>query len=146
MLKGIPAAIPPELMKILMEMGHGDEIVLSDANFPSSSCAKRLVRCDGIGIVELLDALMIFFPLDYAVEEPVCIMSVTPVNSYKPEIWESYRACIEKYDKNTSFEFIDRFLFYERAKAAYAIVATGERARFANIILKKGIVSEDTKW
>ena len=142
MLKGIPAEISPELMKILMEMGHGDEIVFSDANFPASSCAKRLVRCDGIGIVQLLEAVLGFFPLDYAVDKPVCVMSVPPTVSYQPEIWESYRACIEKYDKRTSFEAIDRFEFYERAKAAYAIVATGERARFANIILKKGIISE----
>lgn len=142
MLKGIPAVISPELMKILMEMGHGDEIVFGDANFPAAACAKRLVRCDGIGIVELLEAILGFFPLDYAVDQPVCIVNVPPGISYKPEILDSYRACIGKYDKRTSFEGIDRFEFYERSKSAYVIVATGERARFANIILKKGIVSE----
>ena len=144
MLKGIPAVISPELMKILMEMGHGDEIVFSDANFPASSHAKRLVRCDGIGIIQLLDAILGFFPLDYAVDQPVCIMNVPPSVSYKPEIWDSYRACIGKYDKRTSFEGVDRFEFYERSKAAYAVVVTGERTRFANIILKKGIISEQT--
>ena len=142
MLKGIPAVISPELMKILMEMGHGDEIVLSDANFPASACAKRLLRCDGTGIVELLGAILAFFPLDYAVEQPVCVMDVPPGVPYKPEILESYRALIGKYDKRTSFEAVGRFEFYERAKTSYAIVATGERARFANIILKKGIISE----
>jgi len=143
MLKGIPPVISPELIKILMEMGHGDEIVLADGNFPAASCANRLVRCDGHGIPVLLDAVLRLFPLDYAVENPVALMAVTPGNPYKPDIWDEYVSTIKKYEKtNNGIEYMERFSFYERAKKAYAIVATGERARFANMILKKGIISE----
>ncbi len=144
MLKGIPSIISPNLMKVLMEMGHGDEIVFADRNFPASSTAKKLIRCDGHGIPEILDAVMNFFPLDYAVKHPVALMAVTPGNPYKPVIWEDYFCCIKKYHEDFSeFEYIERFEFYERAKKAYTVVATGEKARFANVILKKGIVVEE---
>lgn len=143
MLKGIPSILSPELVKILLEMGHGDEIVLGDGNFPAASIAQRLVRCDGHTITELLDAVLKFFPLDYASNYKVTLMAVTPGNSYKPTIWEEYFSLIKKYEKNfTEFDFVPRFDFYEKAKKAYAVVATSEKARFANIILKKGIVEE----
>lgn len=141
MLKGIPAILSPELFKILLEMGHGDEIVLANGNFPAASCAHRLVRCDGLEISAVLDAVLKFFPLDTFVKSPVSLMAVASGDAVKPVIWENYRRIIQKYDERaTDFEFIERFEFYERAKNAYAVVATGEAARYANIILKKGIV------
>lgn len=140
MLKGIPAIISPELIKILMEMGHGDEIVLADGNFPAASNAKNLVRCDGHGVCELLEAVLKFFPLDAFVEKPVSLMEIVAGDDYDPVIWDKYQNIVDKYQDNVSFEYIERFAFYERAKKAYAIVATGEKALYANIILKKGVI------
>jgi L-fucose mutarotase len=141
MLKGIPSILSPELLKILMEMGHGDELVLGDGNFPSATCAKQLVRSDGHGVSELLDAILKFFPLDQFVKVPVALMAVVPGDSTQPTIWEEYRKIIQKHEPQfTEFDFVERFAFYVRAKNAYAIVATGESALYANIILKKGVV------
>ena len=141
MLKGIPNIISPELLKILMEMGHGDEIVIADGNFPAASIAKRLIRCDGNGVPKLLEAVLKLFPLDVYVDNPAVLMAVVSVDGTKPTIWEEYRKIIkasgEKFD---DFEHVERFAFYERAKEAYAVVATGEKARYANIILKKGVI------
>ena len=141
MLKGIPSIISPELMKILMEMGHGDEIVLADGNFPAASNAQRLVRCDGHGVPELLDAVLKFFPLDSYVDHAVALMAVVTGDNTKPTIWDSYQKIIKKSGLECKdFELIDRFDFYERARNAYAIVATSEQSLYANIILKKGVI------
>ncbi len=141
MLKGIPTIISPGLMKVLMEMGHGDAIVIADGNFPAASCAKRLVRCDGHGVPAVLDAILRFFPLDAYVERPVGLMSVVPGDTVVPTIWEEYRRIVKKYDANfKDFESIERFAFYERAKNAFAVVATSETETYANIILQKGVV------
>jgi L-fucose mutarotase len=141
MLRNIPTIICPELMKTLMEMGHGDEIVLADGNFPAASVAKRLVRCDGHGIPELLEAVLKFFPLDIYVERPVALMAVVPGDPVKPTIWEEYRKIVKASgEKFSNFEFVERFAFYERAKSAYAVVATSEKALYANVILKKGVL------
>jgi L-fucose mutarotase len=141
MLKGISPLISPELLKILMEMGHGDEIVIADGNFPAASIAQHLVRADGLGCSALLDAILQLFPLDTYVEKPVGLMQVVPTDPYKPIIWEEYRSIVAKHDPNfKDFEYIERFAFYERAKKAYAVLATGEMALYANIILKKGVV------
>lgn len=143
MLKGIPSILSPELLKILMEMGHGDEIVIADGNFPGAAIAQRLVRLDGHGVNEILDAVMKFFPLDTYTETPVGLMAVVPGDDVKPTIWEDYKSTISKYEpENCKIEFIERFDFYERAKKAYAVVATGETAIYANIILRKGVVAE----
>lgn len=143
MLKGIPSILSPEMLKILMEMGHGDEIILADGNFPAASNAQRLVRCDGHGIPELLDAILRFFPLDTFVQKPISLMAVVPGDNYKPEIWEEYKKVIREYEERAAdFEYIERFQFYQTAKNAYAIIATSEAARYANIILKKGIIGE----
>lgn len=143
MLKGIPAIIPPELLKILMEMGHGDELVISDGNFPAASIAQRLVRCDGHGIPEILDAVLKFYPLDPYVEAPTMLMQVVPGDPVETPIWDIYKDIVKKHEPNNNkFENIERFAFYERAKKAYAVVATGEKALYANIILKKGVVVE----
>ncbi|NMP37711.1 MAG: fucose isomerase [Clostridiales bacterium] len=141
MLKGIPSIISPELLKILDEMGHGDEIVIGDGNFPAASNAKRLVRCDGHGVPELLDAILKLFPLDPYVESPVMLMQVTPGDNVVPVIWDEYKAIVAKQG-DWKFSEIERFDFYERAKTAYAIIATGESALYANVILKKGVVTD----
>ncbi len=141
MLKQIPAILSPDLLKLLMEMGHGDELVLADGNFPAAAVARRLVRLDGHGIPELLQAILKFFPLDRYVEQPVALMAVVPGDPVRPDIWEHYRRLVqESGEPFTGFEFVERFAFYERAKTAYAVVATGETAQYANIILKKGVV------
>lgn len=141
MLKNIPSILSPKLLRILMEMGHGDEIVLADGNFPAASVAQRLVRCDGHGIPELLEAVLRLFPLDSYVEQPVALMSVVPGDRTKPTIWKRYRALIAASNEPFSdFEFVERFAFYERARRAYAVVATSEAALYANIILKKGVI------
>jgi L-fucose mutarotase len=142
MLKNIPNILPPELLKILMEMGHGDEIVIADGNFPAASHAQRLVRCDGHGAPQLLDAILQFFPLDTFVKQPVALMAVVPGDHYSPDIWPAYKKIIQKHEPRfAGFELMERFAFYERAKKSYAIVATGELARYANLILKKGLLS-----
>ena len=141
MLKNVPLILSPELMKILMEMGHGDEIVLADGNFPAASVARRLVRCDGHGVPELLEAVLKFLPLDAYVDRPVALMAVVPGDKTKPTIWEQYRTIIKASgEKFSDFEFIERFAFYERSQRAYAVVATSEKALYANIIMKKGVL------
>ena len=140
MLKNIPSILSPELLKILMEMGHSDEIVIGDGNFPAASNAKRLIRCDGHGVPELLDAILQLFPLDTYVDSSVMLMQVTPGDDVDPVIWKDYRKIVDKHQENVKFEEIERFAFYERARDAYAIVATGESALYANVILKKGVV------
>ncbi len=141
MLKNIPKILSPELIKTLMEMGHGDEIVIADGNFPAETFGRRVVRCDGHGAAELLDAVMQLFPLDTYTEKPVMLMEVVKGDPVVPTIWDDYKEIINKYEpENCKIEMIERFAFYERAKKAYAVVATGEEAIYANIILKKGVV------
>jgi L-fucose mutarotase len=143
MLNGIPSILSPELLKIMMEMGHGDELVIADGNFPSASIAQRLVRSDGNMVPELLEAVLKFFPLDPYVDHPVALMQVVPGDTYKPTIWKTYKGIVLKSNNtNKSIENIERFAFYERAKKAYAVVATSETALYANVILKKGVVKE----
>jgi L-fucose mutarotase len=141
MLKHIPKILSPDLMKILLEMGHSDEIVIADGNFPANTCAKRLIRCDGHGVVEVLSAILKFFPLDSYSEHSVSLMQVVPGDTIKPTIWEEYKSIVKKLEPiGSEFEFVERFEFYARAKNAYAVVATSEAALYANIILKKGVV------
>lgn len=140
MLKGINPVLSPELVKVLMEMGHGDEIVISDGNFPGASMAQRLVRADGHGGAEIVDAILTHFPLDTYSEYQVALMEVVPGDPYVPEIWEDYKKIIFKHDPDAKIEHMERFAYYERAKKAYAVVQTGEMAKYANVILKKGVV------
>ena len=139
MLKGISPILSPELLKILMEMGHGDEIVIGDGNFPAASIAQRLVRLDGHGVNEILDAILQLMPLDTYVDAPVALMDNGDPAS-PPPIWADYRATVDATEDKRPFELVERFAFYERAKKAYAVIATGETAIYANIILKKGVV------
>jgi L-fucose mutarotase len=141
MLKGISPVISPELIKILMEMGHGDELIIADGNFPAASVAQHLVRADGLDVPPLLEAILQVFPLDQYVEKPVSLMAVVPGDPYQPVIWEEYRSIIERHETGfKDFEFVERFAFYERAKKAYAVLASSEKALYANLILKKGVV------
>lgn len=139
MLKNISPIISPELLKILMEMGHGDEIVIGDGNFPAASIAQRLVRLDGHGVNEIVDAILRLMPLDTYVDAPVALMdNGDPANT--PPIWEDYKKTVNAIEGDKEFELVERFDFYDRAKKAYCVVATGETAIYANIILKKGVV------
>jgi L-fucose mutarotase len=144
MLKQIPDILSPELLKVLMEMGHGDELVIADGNFPAASIAQKLIRLDGHNVPEVLEAILKFFPLDIYVKNPVGLMAVVPGDTVKPVIWEEYRKIILNSKEHfNDFEHIERFAFYERAKKAYAVIATSESALYANIILKKGVVVQD---
>lgn len=143
MLKTIPTILSPDLLKTLMEMGHGDEIVIADGNFPAASIAQRLVRADGHGVPEVLEAILKLFPLDIYVEKPVALMQKVPGDTVETPIWEEYRNILKASgEKFEDFDSVERFAFYERARKAYAVVATGESALYANIILKKGVVKE----
>jgi L-fucose mutarotase len=141
MLKGIPGILTPDLLKTLMEMGHGDEIVIADGNFPRLGHPSRVVRLDGHGIPEILDAILQFMPLDTYVDHPAALMAVTPGDPYLPEIWDKYREIGQKHEKDGLRESsIPRFEFYDRAVKSYAVVTTSEASLYANIILKKGVV------
>lgn len=139
MLKGISKIISPELLKLLCEMGHGDEIVIADGNFPAAANAKRLVRADGIGGVEMLDAVLSLIPLDTYAEENFMLMQTTQGDP-TPTIWDEYFKVANAKDDNVRVGNLERFAFYERAKNAFAVIATGEGAVYANIILKKGVI------
>lgn len=142
MLKGISPLLSPELLKVLAAMGHGDEIVIGDGNFPADSMGKRCVRCDGHSVPELLDAILQLFPLDDFVAEPVTLMEVVPgsLPEGEPPIWNDFRQIIEKHEPGTKIGFCERFAFYERSRKAYATIQTGEKALYACVILKKGVV------
>lgn len=144
MLKGIPKILSPELLKILCEMGHSDRLVIADGNFPSESMGKnaKVIRCDGHGVPELLEAILTVFPLDKYVEAPVSLMQVMPGDNVETPIWDKYKEIISKYDERgeKAIGQTERFAFYDEAKTAYAIIATGESALYANIMLQKGVV------
>lgn len=146
MLKGIPQILSPELLKVLCEMGHSDRIVISDGNFPAESMGKNavVIRCDGHGVPELLDAILKLFPLDTYVEQPVSLMEVMPGDQVETPIWDTYKEIVANYDERgeKAIGTIERFAFYEEAKKAYAIIATSEKALYANIMLQKGVVTE----
>jgi L-fucose mutarotase len=141
MLIGVSNLISPELLKVLMEMGHGDEIVIADGNFPAASHAQRLVRADGHAVPDLLDAILRLFPLDTYVDKPVALMQVVPGDQTETPIWNTFADIIQNRSKlSEPFEYVERFEFYERSKRAYAILSTGESALYANLILKKGVI------
>ncbi|KHD84339.1 RbsD/FucU family protein [Heyndrickxia ginsengihumi] len=141
MLKHIPAILSPEILKVLMEMGHGDELVLADGNFPSASHANILARADGLSIPVLLEAILKFFPLDTYSNEAVTLMKVSPGDDDRPKIWKTYEEILEQSGaENKRIKLEERFSFYEHSKNSYAVIATGEESLYANIILKKGVV------
>lgn len=147
MLKGIPSILSPELLKVLCEMGHSDRLVISDGNFPSESMGKDavVIRMDGHGVPEILDAILKVFPLDTYVEKPVNLMEVMPGDPVETPIWDVYKDIVAKYDERGAEAVgnIERFAFYEEAKKVYCIIATSEAALYANIMLQKGVVVDE---
>lgn len=143
MLKGIPNILSPELLCALDQMGHGDELVIADGNFPCHSVGKDsiVIRADGHGVPEILDAILQVLPLDTYTEKPVGLMEVVKGDNVETPIWSEYKKILNKHEPNHhDIEYIERFAFYERAKGAYLIISTGETALYANILLKKGVV------
>jgi L-fucose mutarotase len=141
MLIGIAPCISPELLSVLFRMGHGDEIVLGDAFFPGDSFNKRVIRADGIRIPELLDGILALINLDSYVASPVAMMQPSKGDALDLAVEAAYRAAIDRHWPATpAIERVERFAFYERAKAAFAVVMTGETSTYGNIILKKGVI------
>lgn len=139
MLKGLPKLISPELLKILCEMGHGDELVIADANFPSVTNGQRVVRADGISGTAMLEAILQLIPLDTYAPENMMLMQ-TSNGDPTPTIWAEYEKIANNLDSNVREAQIERYAFYERARKAFVVIATGEEAIYANIILKKGVI------
>lgn len=139
MLKGLPKLISPELLKILCEMGHGDELVIADANFPSVTNGQRVVRADGISGTAMLEAILQLIPLDTYAAENMMLMQ-TSNGDPTPTIWAEYEKIANNLDSNVREAQIERYAFYERARKAFVVIATGEEAIYANIILKKGVI------
>ena len=146
MLKGIPSILSPELLKVLCEMGHSDRLVIADGNYPTESMGKNCItiRMDGHGVPEILDAILQVFPLDTYVEKPVNLMQLMPndVGRVATPIWDTYKEIVAKYDDRGADAVgnIDRFDFYDESKDVYCIIATGETAIYANVMLQKGVV------
>ena len=143
MLIGVPRIIPPELLSILCQMGHGDEITFGDANFPGHSCCKTVVHMDGASIPEILEAVLRLIPLDTYSEHPVSLMRVAAGDTTKTPVWDTYKEIVSRYDPRGAdcFEEIERFDFYDKVRrGSFAVVMSGETATYANIILKKGVI------
>lgn len=144
MLKGVPKIISPELLKVLCEMGHGDRIVLADGNFPCESMGKNavVIRADSIGVSELLKAILQLFPLDASIEKPMTLMEVSAGDDVETPIWDEFKEIVAANDDRgaDAFKEIGRFDFYDETRSSYCIVATGEEALYANVMLQKGVV------
>lgn len=145
MLKGISRYLSPELLAILHQMGHGDEIILADAHFPGHSIGPRVVRADGITVKELLGGILPLFELDsYA--SPLMMMEVVPGDTLDPAVESDYMETVRRYNKEAPSPVrIERHAFYQRAKSAFAIVMTGEVRKYGNLILKKGVTPLELK-
>ena len=141
MLKNLDPLLTPDLLQVLRAMGHGDEVVLVDANYPAESAGPQVVRLDGIETTRVLDAVLSVMPLDDFVPEACWRMEVVGAAGSEEPIFEEFRAIIAKRE-GAKFKLasLERFAFYERARGCFAVVATGERRLYGNIILKKGIV------
>ena len=144
MLKGIPKILSPELLKVLCEMGHGDRLVIADGNFPSASVGKNaiVIRADGHGGAEMLEAILTLFPLDPYVEKSVKLMQVIPGDPVETPIWDEYAEIVERVGgcRRDVIGEVERMAFYEEARSAYAVIATSEGALYANIMLQKGVI------
>ena len=141
MLKGLSPILSPDLLQVLRSMGHGDEIVVVDANFPADSMAQRLVRLDGLPVTAVTDAILSVMPLDDFVPEAAWRMEVVGDPTAEQPIFAEFRELLARHEGNGfKLAALERFAFYERAQEAYAIVATGETRLYGNIILKKGVV------
>ena len=144
MLKGISPILSPQLLKVLCEMGHSDTIVIADGNFPAETMGKNgiVIRMDGHGVPEILEAILQVFPLDQYVEKPVSLMERVLGENADVSIWKTYEKMIEKEESRGAsvIQKLERFAFYEEAKKAYAVIATSETSQYANVILQKGCV------
>ena len=139
MLRNIPGCISPDLMHALMSMGHGDEIVLADADFPAATYSRRLLRADGLELAPLLEAILPLFPLDGFVDNPVATMDWRAWSQQEPPTYQTFRNILRRHDEQfADLALVERHAFYERAARAYAVVVTGEPD--GNLILKKGPV------
>lgn len=147
MLKGIPAILSPDLLKALCEMGHSDNLVIADGNFPSETIGKnsKVIRMDGHDVPEILEAILKVFPLDSYTDKPVKLMEKVKGDIVETPIWSVFEDIVSKYDDRGKevVGFTERFQFYEDAKKAYLIIATSEKALYANIMLQKGVVIEN---
>src|SRR5579859_7700315 len=140
MLIGISPLISPELLHVLYVMGHGDEIILADAHFPGETMGQRVVRADGLRIADLLDAILPLFALDSYIETPLIMMAAVPGDMLDPQVEISYREAVDRHWPATpAIQRLERFAFYERTRQAFAVVMTGETAKYGNILLKKGV-------
>lgn len=140
MLKGISPLLSPELLAVLHRMGHGDEIILADAHFPGHTVNANVLRADGLGIPALLEAILPLFELDSYVKAPLVMMAAVKGDRLDPDVEKSYRVAIRKHAPSApAIARIDRFAFYDRARASFAVVMTGETAKYGNILLKKGV-------
>ena len=140
MLKNISPLLSPDLLAVLHRMGHGDEIILADAHFPGESCNERVLRADGLPVDALLAAILPLFELDAYVDAPLAMMAAVQGDELDPAVEERYRKAIGKsLSQQPAIERIDRFAFYKRARGAFAVVMTGETAKYANLLLKKGV-------
>jgi len=144
MLKGISPMLTPELLKVLCEMGHSDTIVIADGNFPAETMGRNsiVIRMDGHGVPEILEAILKVFPLDQYIEKPVSLMERVPGDNADVSIWKKYDEIVSKEDERGTkvIQKLERFAFYDEAKKAYAIIATSETSQYANVILQKGCV------
>jgi L-fucose mutarotase len=140
MLRGINPILGPELLHALRAMGHGDEICIVDANFPSVSNARRLIRVDAADALEVADAILSLMPLDTFVDNAAFVMQVVGKPKEKPPIFALFQEVIDRHEKGFKLAAIERFKFYERARACFAIVTTSERRFYGNLILTKGVI------
>lgn len=141
MLRGISPLVSPDLLSVLSRMGHGDEIVLADAHFPGETFNPRVLRADGLRIPALLEAVLPLFPLDPYVPAPLAMMDAVPGDTLDPAVEASYRTAMRTAEvADARIERVERFAFYERTRSAFAVLMTGETAKYGNIILKKGVV------
>ena len=142
MLKGVPAIIPPELLKALCEMGHGDEFTIGDANFPALSYCDKVIRMDGHNIPEILDAILQLIPLDQYVDHPVTVMEIPPEAGIDDPITNKYAELATKHDgRSDLLEYVERFDFYDRVKGkSLFVIMSGEKALYANVVIRKGVI------
>ena len=140
MLRGLDPILGPDLLHTLRAMGHGDEICIVDANFPAVSNAKRLIRVDAADAVQVANAILSLMPLDTFVDNAAFVMQVVGKPKEAPPVYGLFQKVIDKHEKGFKIAGIERFRFYERARTCFAIVATGERRLYGNLILTKGII------
>ena len=140
MLKGIPHILSPDLLHALQAMGHGDEITIVDGNYPGTSAGPRLIRADGHSGTELLEAILAVMPLDDFVPDPAIVMQVVGDAGQRPPVVVEYEKIVQRFEPAVKLNSLERFAFYKRANAGYAMVQTGEQRLYGNIILKKGVI------